>query len=108
MRYAYEGPATVTVIAMYRGRVPAELSTLEFPVVVSCVGSDRARIEYGHYLQGPKGANVLRLVLPGGHMMQGSIIDGRNEPLGGWLEFDVEEHELAVDQPANLNGWQWI
>lgn len=54
---------------------------------------------------GPKDANVLRVVLPDERLLHGPISDERNEPLGGWLEFEVMEHELALDQPANLNGW---
>jgi hypothetical protein len=108
MPHAYEGPATVTVMALYVGKEPNELTTLELPVVLSNAGPGRARIEYGRYLQGPKDANVLRVVLPDGLMLRGPIIDGRNEPLGGWLEFEVEPHDLALGQPANLNGWKWV
>lgn len=70
-------------------------------------GSGHARIDFGHYLQGPKNANALRVVLPDGRLLHGRIIDGRNEPLGGWLEFDIEPYELDSDSPANLNGWKW-
>jgi|LNAP01.1.fsa_nt_gb hypothetical protein len=41
-------------------------------------------------------------------MLHGPIINGRNEPAGGWLEFDVKEHDLGLTQPANLNGWKWV
>jgi hypothetical protein len=108
MHYAYEGPATVTVMALYAGQAPNELTTLELPIVLSNAGPHRARIEYGRYLLGPKDANVLRVVLPDGRLLHGPISDGRNDPLGGWLEFDVQEHELALNQPANLNGWKWV
>jgi hypothetical protein len=107
MPFTYEGPATVTVIALHRGRPPSELTTLELPVVLSDRGSGHTRIGFGHYLQGPKHANALRVVLPGGRQLQGWIIDGCNEPLGGWLEFAIEPHALALDPPANRNGWQW-
>lgn len=103
MPYDYEGPATVTVMALRRGRLHAELSTLEMPVVMRDAGLTRARIEYGHYLKGPRDANVLRLMLPDGRMLQGPIIDGRKELLGGWLEFDVEQEGRALDQSADLN-----
>lgn len=108
MDYTYEGPATVTVIALYQGLLPVELTTFELPVVLSNAGPNRARIAYTHYLQGPKHANALRVVLPDGLMLQGSIINGRNEPAGGWLEFDVKEHDLGLFQPENLNGWKWV
>jgi hypothetical protein len=43
----------------------------------------------------------------GCRLLQGPIIDGCNEPAGGWLLIDVEPHELPLEPPANLNGWQW-
>lgn len=107
MPYAYEGLATVTVMALYVGQAPNELTTLELPIMLSNAGPGRARIEFGRYLQGPKDANALRVVLPDGGLLHGPISDGRNEPLGGWLEFAVTEHELALAQPANRHGWKW-
>jgi len=107
MPLIYQGPATVTAIALYRDRSPTELTTLEWPVVLSNTTSGRARIDFSHYLHGPKHANALRVVLPDGLVLHGRIIDGRNEPLGGWLEFNIELHELGLDSPANLDGWQW-
>jgi len=107
MPFAYEGPASVTVIALYRRRPPSELTTLELPVVLSDTDSGNVRIDFGHYLQGPKYANALRVVLPDGQRLHGRIIDGRNEPLGGWLEFHIEPHELTLDPPTHSNGWKW-
>lgn len=108
MSYAYEGLATVTVIALYKGQTPNELTTLELAVVMCDAGPSRARIDYSRYLQGPKDANALRVVLPDGRLLHGPIIDGRNEPLGGWLVFDVKERELGLEQPANRHGWKWV
>lgn len=108
MSYAYEGPATVTVIALYQGHSPIELTTFELPVLLSNAFPGRGRIVYGHYLQGPKDANALRVMLPDGLMLHGPIINGRNEPAGGWLEFDVKQYQLGLPQPANLNGWKWV
>lgn len=108
MPYAYQGPATVTVMALYVGHEPNELTTLELPVVLSNAGHSRARINFSHYLQGPKNANALRVVLPDGRLLHGPIIGGRNEPGGGWLEFDVQEHDLGLAQPVNPNGWKWV
>ena len=108
MPYAYEGPATVTVMALYLGHHPIELTTFELPVLLNNAGPGRSRIAYGHYLQGPKDANALRVVLPDGVMLHGPIINGRNEPAGGWLEFDVKEGALGLSLPANLNGWKWV
>lgn len=107
MSYVFEGLATVAVIARYLGQVPVELTTLECPVRLSDAGSRRTRIELERYLHGPKDANVLRVILPDGVMVQGQIIDGSNEPVGGWLLIDVEHHELALEPPVLLNGWKW-
>ncbi|WP_130909599.1 hypothetical protein [Pseudomonas sp. Sample_9] len=103
----YEGLATVTVLALYEGQEPAERTSLEFPLRLVNVGSGRVRVELQHYLQGPKEANALRVMLPHGTMVQGLIVDGSNEPTGGWLLIDVEQYELALEQPGTLNGWQW-
>jgi hypothetical protein len=108
MPYAYEGPATVTVITLYQGHPPVELTTFELPVLLSDAGPGRARIAYGRYLQGPKRANALRVVLPDGLMLHGPIINGCNEPAGGWLEFDVKENDLGLSQPTNPNSWKWV
>lgn len=108
MSQTYEGPATVSVLALYQGQPPVELTTLELPIQLKSVDTNRARIEFAHYLQGPKEANVLLIELPDGRMLHGPIVDGRNEPAGGWLEFDVEHHALGVEKRINLNGWKWV
>lgn len=105
MSYAYEGLATVTVLARYPRQPPVELTTFDCPVRVSNAG--RTRIELERYLPGPKDANTLRVVLPDGLLLQGPILDGCNEPVGGWLLIDVEQDELPLDPRANLNGWKW-
>lgn len=66
MSYAYEGLATVTVLALYLGQPPKDLTTLELNVRVHNAGSGRFRIEFDRYLHGPKEANALRVILPGG------------------------------------------
>jgi hypothetical protein len=71
------------------------------------VGAMRFRLELDRYLQGPKEANAIQVVLPGGLVLQGPIVDGSNEPAGGWLLIDVEQHELPLEPPASLNGWKW-
>ncbi|WP_415764203.1 hypothetical protein [Pseudomonas sp. ZB1P45] len=63
--------ATVAVIARYLGQAPIELTTLECPVRLSDADSGRARIELQQYLQGSKAANLLRMIPPDGHMVQG-------------------------------------
>lgn len=70
------------------------------------VSSGRVRVELQHYLQKPKSANTLRVMLPHGTMVQGLIIDGCNEPTGGWWLINVEQHNLSLVQPDNLRGWQ--
>lgn len=107
MSFAYEGLATVTVMARYLGHPPVELTTMKCPIRVSNAGPGRTRVGFHHYLQGPNDANTLRVILPDGLMIQGPIIDGCNEPTGGWLLIDVEQYDLALDQPANLDGWKW-
>ncbi|AHZ72655.1 hypothetical protein OU5_5576 [Pseudomonas mandelii JR-1] len=107
MSYAYEGLATVAVLALYRGQPPNELTTLELNVRVLNLDPKRFRLEFDHYLQGPKKANALRVVLPGGLLLQGSIVDGSNEPAGGWLLIDVAQNELPLEPPAPGNGWKW-
>ncbi|QSL86218.1 hypothetical protein [Pseudomonas atacamensis] len=105
MPYVYEGPASVTVMARYLGLEWAELTTLECPVRLLNAG--RVRVELQYYLQGPKAANTLRVMLPHGMMAQGPILDGWNQPTGGWLLIDVEQYDLAYESPGSSKGWQW-
>lgn len=107
MSYTYDGLATVAVLALYRDQPPNKLTTFKLPVRVINVGPKRFRVEFAHYLQGPKEANALQVVLPDGLLLQGPIINGSNEPAGGWLLINVEQHELPIEPPALLNGWQW-
>lgn len=107
MSYAYEGLATVGVLALYREQPPNKLTTFELNVRILNVGPKRFRVEFDRYLQGPKEANAIQVILPGGLVLQGPIVDGSNEPLGGWLLIDVEQYELPLEPPANLNGWTW-
>jgi hypothetical protein len=93
--------ATVVVIARYEGRPPAELTMLECPVRLSKIAPDRTRVELAHFLEGPKDANMLRVILSDGLMVQGLIVGGSNQPLGGWLVIDVESGELGFAPPAN-------
>ncbi|MDI2145509.1 hypothetical protein KBJ94_26050 [Pseudomonas sp. ITA] len=107
MSYAYEGLARFGVSALYQGQPPHELTTLELQVRVLDAGPRRFRLEFARYLDGPKQANALRVVQPQGPLLQGIIVDGCNEPAGGWLLIDVEAHELPLEPPAHLNGWTW-
>ncbi|MDD1000040.1 hypothetical protein M5G20_29830 [Pseudomonas sp. TNT2022 ID1044] len=107
MSYAYEGLATVCVLALYLNTPPNQLTTLELNIRVLNAGPKRFRLEFDRYLHGPKEANALRVVLPGGLLLQGPIVDGSNEPAGGWLLIDVEQYELPLEPPSNLNGWKW-
>lgn len=104
---SYEGLATVGVLALYLGQPPNKLTTLELNIRVRNVGPTRFRLEFDRYLQGPKEANAIQVVLPGGLVLQGPIVDGSNEPAGGWLLIDVEQYELPLEPPASLNGWKW-
>lgn len=83
-----------------------EETTTENDQPIPNPGSARFRLEFDRYLQGPKEANALRVMQHGCRLLQGPIIDGCNEPAGGWLLIDVEPHELPLEPPANLNGWQ--
>lgn len=107
MSYIFEGLATVTVLARHLDQPLVELTTLECPVRMSHSCPGRTRVELDRYLQGPKDANMLRVILPDGLMEQGPIIDGCNDPAGGWLLINVEQYDLALEPPANLNGWKW-
>lgn len=107
MPYVYKGLATVTVMARYLGQEQTELTTLECPVRLLNAGPGRVRVELQHYLQGPKEANTLRVMLPHGMMVQGPMIDGSNEPTGGWLLVNVEQYDLALEQPGNEERWKW-
>jgi len=107
MPYAYEGLATVTMLALYSGQPPVELTTEELPIVLRNAGANRARVEFDHYLLGPKEANVLRIELPEGWMLHGPIIAGVNEPGGGWLEFSIEQHDMDMASPVARDGWEW-
>jgi hypothetical protein len=106
MSYRYEGLATVAVMTVHKGLPPAERITLDCPVRLSNAGPGLSRLELDRYLQGPKDANTLRVLLPGGRVVQGRIIDGCNEPAGGWLLIDVEQ-DLSLAPPANGSGWKW-
>lgn len=107
MSYVYEGLATVVVIARYLAQAPVERTTLECQVRLSDPVAGRARIELQQYLQGPKTANLVRVMLPDGRMLQGQILDSSNEPGGGWLLVNIEQFELTLEPPANANGWKW-
>nr|WP_315447133.1 hypothetical protein [uncultured Pseudomonas sp.] len=104
MSHVFEGLATVALIAQYEGQRPAELMTLECPVRLSKVGPDRTRVELAHFLEGPKNANMLRVILPDGQMVQGLIAEDCNQPLGGWLLIDIEPGELGVAPPLDRTG----
>jgi hypothetical protein len=106
MPYAYEGLASVGVLALYRGQPANKLTTLELNIRVLYVAPKRFRLEFDRYLQGPKEANAVQVVLPSG-LLQGPIVDVSNEPAGGWLLIDVEQYELPLEPPASLNGWKW-
>ena len=84
------------------GDAPADDSA----AAVSNPGPGCTRVELERYLQGPKDANTLRVLLPGGRVVQGRIIDGCNEPAGGWLLIDVEQNQ-AVEQSTDQDGWKW-
>lgn len=107
MSYTYEGLATVGVLALYRGQPANKLTTYELNVRICKVDPKHVRVEFDRYLQGPKEANALQLVLPDGLLLQGPIIDGSNPPGGGWLLITVELYELPIEPPPNLNGWTW-
>lgn len=107
MSCAYEGLATVGVLALYLEHSPNKLTTYELNVRVLNVGPQRFRLEFDRYLQGPMQANAIQVILPSGLVLQGPIVDGSNEPAGGWLLIDVEQYELPLEPPANLNGWTW-
>lgn len=101
MSYVYEGLATVVVIDRYEGSPPAELTMLECPVRLSKIGPNCTRVELASFLEGPENANMLRVILPDGLVVQGLIVGACNQQLGGWLLLDVESGELGFAPPAN-------
>lgn len=105
MSDVYEGLATVVVIARYLGQMTIERTTFECPVRLTVAGPERTRVELQHYLRGPKAANLLRLTLPDGRMLEGQIIDGCNQPGGGWLLIHDGHLELTLEPSAS--GWKW-
>lgn len=107
MPYAYEGLATVDVLALYWEQPPKKLNTYESNVRILNVGRHRFRLGFCRYLHGPKEANAIQAILPGGLMRQGPIVEGGNEPAGGWLLIEVEQNELPIERPAILNVWNW-
>ncbi|MEX0166465.1 hypothetical protein MRBLPD1_005014 [Pseudomonas brassicacearum] len=54
------------------------------------VGSTRLGLEFDRYLQGTREVNAIRVVLPGGLLLQVPTNDGSNEPAGDGLLTDVE------------------
>lgn len=96
MFHVFEGLATVTVIARYAGKPQAELTALEFPVRLKTAGTDHTRVELTRYLEGPKDANMLRVILPDGKMVEGPLVDSCTAPLGGWLLIDVEPDDRSL------------
>jgi hypothetical protein len=59
------------------------------------------RCELANFLEGPEDANMLRVMLLDGLIVQGQIVGDSNQPLGGWLLIDVESGELGFAPPAN-------
>jgi len=53
MSCAYEGPATVGVLALYLGQPPNKLTTYELNVRILNGEHQRFRLEFDRYLQGP-------------------------------------------------------
>ncbi|WP_460138254.1 hypothetical protein [Pseudomonas sp. S2_A10] len=100
MSYAYEELATVGVPALYQEQPPNTLTTLELNIRLLNVGSGRFRVEFDRYLQDPKEASAVQVMLTGGLLLQGPIVDGSNEPAGSWLLIDVEQAELPFEPPA--------
>ncbi|MQU22168.1 hypothetical protein GHO35_13565 [Pseudomonas helleri] len=98
MSYAHQGPAHVTVSARYFGSDPVD--TLNEAVTINLAGSGTpkvARLEFAKSLIGPERANYVRVVLPNGLAMAGSIIQGERGADGsGWLTFGVEEADLGL------------
>jgi len=103
----FSGPAAVTVTAYYLRQRPVELTTFDCAVRLIAESQGRIRVELDRYLLGPSAATSLRVALPDGHAMQGKIIDGCNEPGGGWLLIDVE-HDLALKPPASKGGAAYV
>jgi len=101
MSHVFESLATVAVIARYEGRPPAELTTLECPVRLSKIGPHRTGANWQTFWKVPEDANMLRVILPDGLIVQGQIVGDSNQPLGGWLLIDVESGELGFAPPAN-------
>lgn len=70
------------------GQPPNKLTTFELNVRILNVGPKRFRVEFDRYLQGPKEASAIQVILS-----------------AGWLLIDVEQYELPLEPSANLNGW---
>ncbi|TPG87738.1 hypothetical protein EAH72_34230 [Pseudomonas caspiana] len=56
-----------------------------------------ARLEFTKGLIGPERANYVRVLLPSGLAVAGSIVQGDRQPDGsGWLTFNVEDTDLGL------------
>lgn len=98
MSYAHQGPAHVTVSARYFGCDPVD--TLNEAVTINLAGSGTpgvTRLEFTKSLIGPERANYVRVLLPNGFALGGSIVHGERAADGsGWLTFHVEEADLGL------------
>ncbi len=98
MSHAHQGPAHVTISARWFGTEPVDV--LNEAVTINLAGSGTpnvTRLEFSTALIGPERANYVRVVLPNGLALGGSIIQGDRRADGsGWLTFSVEETDLGL------------
>ncbi|TPG85993.1 hypothetical protein EAH72_34725 [Pseudomonas caspiana] len=98
MSYAHQGPAHVTVSARHFGSDPVDTLNEAVSINLSGTGTPKVtRLEFPKSLIGPERANYVRVLLPNGLALGGSILQGERGADGsGWLTFSVEETDLGL------------
>lgn len=93
MPHTYEGLADITLSATLMGIAPVEILSTEVPVVLRSAGPNVVQMEFPAELAAPENANTVRLVLPSGKVLGGTIQHGALTGPTGWLTFNVETLE---------------
>lgn len=92
MSSTYEGLATVVISAQCPGvdTVAVTNEGLHIQLLRSKT-SGLIELHFTGPLQGPDDASHIRVSLPSGMVLGGSLIEGHRDSQGGWLRFEMNE-----------------